>query len=138
MKEISGLQQRILNSQGWFIQNYLYAWAGVLIATWAANFTIHRCSIPFRSLAKTAVFEQFQPANGFSYSCFSPKMLRPQNCCKLVSLLHYKEKKYFVLRQTLIRLFDVLLFCSYIYSIISNSLVYRSKVTVCSRQTFLI
>jgi len=63
------------------------------MATSAANFTIHRCNAPFRTPAKTAVFEQRQPASKqFLILLLFPRCCS-QNCCKLVPLSLYKETK---------------------------------------------
>lgn len=103
----------------------------------AANFTIHRCNTPCRTPAKTAVFEQLQPASKqFLILLLFPRCC-PQNCCKLVLLFHYKETKGSLCLSIIIRLLDAFLFCDYIYSRISNSVVYRNKVTMCSLRVFL-
>lgn len=107
------------------------------MATSAANFTIHRCNAPFRTPAKPAVFEQLQPASKQFFVLLLFPRHCPQNCCKLVPLFHDKETKASLCLGTIVRLFDVLLVCDYLYSRSSNFLVYRSKATICSLRIFL-
>lgn len=104
------------------------------MATSAANFTIHRCNSAFRTPAITVVFEQLQPANKqILILLLFPRLLQ------LVSHFHYKETQGFLClgKHIIIRLFDALLICHYLYNRVRNSLVYRIKVAICSFQIFL-
>lgn len=111
--------------QGWFIHNYLYAWAGVLTAKQVLQLTgvTPLSDLQWRQLCLNSFS---LPANSSSYSCFSQDTV-PKTAASLFHPL-YKQTRGSLCLGTIITLFNIFLFCNCGYSRISNSLVCRVRI----------